>query len=157
MNVNDIVDHPIRLPIKGRLLNRIVTGIAGLQPLIAIYDSWLGSARDDRLPQGEQLLEHALSALNASLVWQGGPSLQRISGKGPGIVVANHPLGGLEGMLLTREMLKIRSDTKVLTNEMLLRIPEFANLFIGLDVLSGNASRRNATGIRAACRHLNEA
>lgn len=157
MNVNDSVDHPIRLPIKGRLLNRIVTGIAGLQPLIAIYDSWLGSARDDRLPQGEQLLEHALSALNASLVWQGGTSLQQISGKGPVIVVANHPLGGLEGMLLTREMLKFRSDTKVLTNEMLLRIPEFADLFIGLDVLSGNASRRNASGIRAACRHLNEA
>ncbi len=155
--MNESVNHPIRLPIKNRLLNRFVTAIAGLKPLIAIYDSWLGSPHDEHSRRGEQLLEHTLSTLNASLVWRDAMALQQIPAEGPVIVVANHPLGGLEGMLLTRELLKYRSDTKVLTNEMLLRIPEFAGLFIGLDVLSGKASQKNATGIRTACRHLNDA
>lgn len=153
--MNEVDHNPIRLPIKSRFLNRIATRIAGLQPLIAIYDSWLRSNRDKRLPQGERFLEHALSALNAKLAWQDEAALKKIPEEGAFIVTANHPLGGLEGMLLTQELLKHRSDTKVLTNELLLRIPEFADIFIGLDVLSDNASRRNAKGIRAACRHLN--
>ena len=157
MNVSSIVNNPIRLPVKNRLLNRIVTRVAGLQPLIAIYDAWLNSPRDEQLPRGEQLQQHTLSALNTKIAWQDATALQQIPTEGPLIVVANHPLGALEGMLLTRELLKFRSDTKVLTNEMLLRIPEFADLFIGLDVLSSNASSKNATGIRAACRHLNAA
>lgn len=152
--MNQISKHPIKLPIKNEFLNRIATRVAGLRPLIDIYDSWLRSDHDDRLPQGKQLLDHALSALNTGLAWQNPETLDRIPGDGPLIVVANHPLGGLEGMLLTRELLKYRSDTKVLANELLLRIPEFADLFIGLDVLGDDASRRNAKGIRTACRHL---
>lgn len=146
--------NPIRLPIRNRLLNRLATKLAGLGPVIAIYDAWLSSGGDVGSQAGEQLLEHALSMLNANLVWNSSNALQQIPADGPLIVVANHPLGGLEGMLLTRELLKFRSDTKVLTNELLLRIPEFENLFIGLDVLSDNASLRNSRGIRAACRHL---
>jgi len=147
--------HPIKLPIKNKALNRIVTRVAGLRPLIDIYDSWLRSTRDDRLSVGEQLLDHALAALDVELAWQDSGAPKHVPEIGPLIVVANHPLGGLEGMLLTRELLKYRSDTKVLTNELLLRIPEFADLFIGLDVLSDDASRKNARGIRTACQHLN--
>ena len=150
-----IFNHPLRLPIKNKFLNHIVTRIAGLRPLINIYDSWLRSSCEKRLPQGPQLLEHVLSALNSNIVWQDATALQKIPKNGPLIVVANHPLGGLEGMLLTRELLKYRSDTKVLVNELLLRIPEFSDLFIGLDVLSDGASMRNARGIRAACQQLN--
>ena len=36
---------------------------------------------------------------------------------------------------MARELLRRRSDTKVLTNELLSRFPEFDDLFIGLDVL----------------------
>lgn len=149
-----LTKNPIRLPIRNRLLNRIATRLMGLGPVIAIYDAWLKADHDDSPQAGEQLLEHSLAMLNADLVWNGSNSLQRIPAIGPLIVVANHPLGGLEGMLLTRELLKFRSDTKVLTNELLLRIPEFENLFIGLDVLSDSASLSNARGIRTACRHL---
>lgn len=152
--MNQIIKHPIELPISNKFLKRIATRVAGLGPLIDIYDSWLGSTRDNGLPQGEQLLDHALSALNTELVWQDSFALKKIPEDGPLIVAANHPLGGLEGMLLTRELLKYRSDTKVLVNELLLRIPEFADLFIGLDVLSDDPSRKNARGIRTACRHL---
>ena len=65
----------------------------------------------------------------------------------PLLVVANHPLGCLEGMLLTRELLRHRPDTKVLANELLLRFPEFNELFIfgrrmGHKYLSGDRMPR---------------
>ena len=55
---------------------------------------------------------------------------------------------------MARELLRRRSDTKVLTNELLSRFPEFDDLFIGLDVLGGKAVSRNTRGIRDACKHL---
>jgi len=128
--------------------------LIGLQPAIDIYDAWLRAHPDDSLLPGARLLEHALSILNVRLGWQDSRAFKKIPRKGPVVVVANHPLGGLEGMLLTKELLKHRRDTKVLTNELLLRMPEFADIFIGLDVLSEEASSKNTRGVRAACRHL---
>ena len=71
-------------------------------------------------------------------------------------MVANHPLGGIEGMLLARELLRVRPDTRVLTNELLLKIPEFGDLFIGVNVLSENSTQHNSAGIRTACQHLGD-
>lgn len=152
--MSELRENPIRLPIRNKSLNRMLSRIIGLQPVTAIYDAWLKLAPDDSMEPGERLLNHSLSMLNASLEWNDSSSWQKVPAQGPLIVVANHPLGGLEGMLLTRELLKHRRDTKVLTNELLLRMPEFSDLFIGLDVLNDGASRQNAKGIRAACRHL---
>lgn len=146
--------HPLQLPFRSRLLNRIISRVIGLRPLIHIYDSWLESKRNDALPVGGQLLDHALTLLQASIVWRDKSTWESIPQDGPLIVVANHPLGGLEGMLMARELLRRRSDTKVLTNELLSRFPEFDDLFIGLDVLGGKAASRNTRGIRDACKHL---
>ena len=150
--------HPLRLPIKNRILNRFVSRILGLRSLTALYDSWLGtdgrSGNQSDTSVAERFLEFSLSYLDTRLHWAEGDGLECIPAKGPLVVVANHPLGGLEGMLLSRELLKYRKDTKVLANELLLRFPEFDGLFIGLDVLRDNATQRNASGIRAACKHL---
>jgi len=146
--------HPLQLPFRSALLNRLVSRMMGLPPLIRIYDSWTESQHSSALPVGGQLLDHALTLLGADLAWQSQSAWQQIPGNGPLIVVANHPLGGLEGMLMTRELLRQRRDTKVLTNQLLSRFPEFDDLFIGLDVLNDDASSRNASGIREACKHL---
>jgi len=152
-------EHPLGLPIRNNRLNRLATRIFGLRPLIALYDAWLSNdndAADDpaAAPVGEQFLEHSLSWLDARVHWQNDGGLGRVPAEGPLIVVANHPLGCLEGMLLSHELLKVRKDTKVLANELLLRFPEFHDLFIGLDVLRADATHRNTRGIRAACKHL---
>ena len=151
-------EHPLQLPIKNKMLHRIVSRVLGLRPLITLYDSWLGTEKrldnHSEAPVAERFLKYSLSHLDTSLDWAEGRGLERVPSKGPLIVVANHPLGGIEGMLLSRELLKYRKDTKVLTNELLLRFPEFEDLFIGLDVLHENAAGRNARGIRAACKHL---
>ncbi len=146
--------HPLQLPIKNKLLNGIVTRVLGLRPLTALYDSWLRTDRNSNAPVGKRFLDFSLSYLDTRVNWQDSNGLAGVPKDGPLIVVANHPLGCLEGMLLSQELLKVRKDTKVLANELLLRFPEFADLFIGLDVLSTDATHKNARGIRAACKHL---
>ncbi len=147
-------ESPLRLPIQNKLLNKLALRVAGLGPLIALYDAWLTANKRDDQPIAPQLLDFAFNYLDTKLQWVTDGDLQQLPDEGPVIVVANHPLGGLEGMLLARELLQKRSDIKVLTNELLLKFPEFADLFIGVDVLSKNAAQKNGKGIRAACRHL---
>ena len=69
---------------------------------------------------------------------------------GPSVVVANHPFGGIEGVALADLLLERRSDVKVLTNELLCRIPEFKDVFIGVDVLTANAREKNKIAIAEA-------
>lgn len=146
--------HPLELPIRSTWLNRLAVAATGLTPLAALYDDWLEAPRATGVPVARQFLDFTLDRMNASLHWSPDAPLREVPDAGPLLVVANHPLGCLEGMLLTRELLRHRPDTKVLANELLLRFPEFAEVFIGVDVLSRRARQRNSRGIRAACRHL---
>lgn len=49
-------------------------------------------------------------------------------------MVANHPLGCVEGVILAELLLCVRSDVKILANQYLKLVPELASLFIGVDV-----------------------
>lgn len=55
---------------------------------------------------------------------------RRIPETGPTVVVANHPLGGLEGILLTWLMRLARPDYKVFVNVMLMFIEELRDYYI---------------------------
>lgn len=56
--------------------------------------------------------------------------LKRIPATGPVIIVSNHPLGGLDGLLLIRLLSAIRSDIKVLAAYMLKRIEQVSGYFV---------------------------
>lgn len=49
-----------------------------------------------------------------------GEDLKRIPKTGPFIVVSNHPLGGIDGMILMKILLEQRPDFKVLANFLLI-------------------------------------
>ncbi|MGH8497975.1 MAG: lysophospholipid acyltransferase family protein [Methylococcales bacterium] len=71
--------------------------------------------------------------------------------KGPAIVVANHPFGGIDAVVMTCILLGMRSDVKIIANGLLLRIPELSDLLIGVDAFGGKESKtRNGTAIREA-------
>ncbi|MGH8560009.1 MAG: lysophospholipid acyltransferase family protein, partial [Methylococcales bacterium] len=72
-------------------------------------------------------------------------------GKGPAIVVANHPFGGIDAVVITCILLGMRNDVKILANGLLLRIPELQDLLIGVDVFGGKESKsRNTIALREA-------
>src|SRR3546814_9098827 len=80
--------------------------------------------------------------------------LDAVPQSGATVVVANHPFGGVEGVLLGKLLRQRRSDVKILVNDMLTRIPEMRELFIPVSVLDPKARARNASGLREANRHL---
>jgi putative hemolysin len=82
-------------------------------------------------------------------------SLNNVPSSGPTVVVANHPLGCVEGVILAELLLTIRSDIQILANQYLKTVPELDELFIGVDVFeSQDAKRSNMRALRSANKHL---
>ncbi len=147
------VSNPFRLAGGRAPLARLAEWTLGLSRLAGLYEKRpQGDLRDPAT--GPAFLDFTLDILDIGLAVKNPAALQRIPRSGPVIFIANHPLGGLEGVAMSRELLKIRPDTKVLTNQLLTRIPELQQLFIGVDVLSRDAAGKNARGIRSVYQHL---
>jgi len=128
---------------------RAAEKVLGLERLAALYEQ-----REPGMSPAV-FLRYVLNSLEIELAIDDERQvLQRLPASGPLLVVANHPLGGLEGVALASELLRYRPDTKVLTNELLTRIPELRDIFIGVDILSSRLSRTNTSSIRQAHAHL---
>ena len=81
-------------------------------------------------PRG--FISHALSKLDVSYsVSQ--EDLRRIPQDGPLVVVANHPYGGLDGLILGDILLSRRPDVKIMANLLLGRVRELRELLLLVD------------------------
>ena len=79
--------------------------------------------------------------------------IANVPSQGPAIVIANHPFGAIEGLILARLLCTLRPDVKVMANFLLLRIPQLKELFIPVNPFTGgNAIRRNIRPMREAIR-----
>ena len=142
--------NPCRLPFKPRIISSLLERALGLHPLGKIYDA----RPPDSTPY--EFLKYSLDALGVSIEVKNAVNLDDIPREGPVLIVANHPLGGLEGMAIAKVIAEVRPDLQVLTNELLRRIPELADLFIGVNVLSSNAAAGNVGGIKQVHKHLKD-
>jgi putative hemolysin len=59
--------------------------------------------------------------------------MELIPKDGSGIIVANHPFGGIEGIALAAILKRVRSDVKIMANHYLSIVPELRDLFIFVD------------------------
>jgi len=71
---------------------------------------------------------------------------QNIPKSGGIIIVANHPLGGLDGVAIINEVGKVRNDVHILVNDILLQIKNFKPIFIPINK-HGKNSRTNLSFI----------
>lgn len=109
--------------------------------------------RETRL-SGSRFIEHALAELNVQFQCFS-DELQRIPSTGPVIVIANHPFGALEGLILALILSRRRPDFRILANKWLSMIPEIADYFFWIDPFgTRQAVRFNATSIRHAVAHV---
>ena len=75
--------------------------------------------------------------------------LEAIPSQGPLMVVANHPFGAVEGLMLARMLLKVRPDVKIMANHLLGQVPELKDLFMLVDPFGTEKSlARNIAPLR---------
>ncbi|MCY9852951.1 lysophospholipid acyltransferase family protein [Vibrio mediterranei] len=141
---------PFRLPRRSPLglAENVTEWATGLSVLDRLY------AQRPADCDTETFLRFTLDILGIDYRIEAGSS-ETIPKTGATIIVANHPLGCVEGVILAEVLLQIRKDVKILANEFLKLVPELEPLFIGVDVFNGtNAHRSNARALRQANQHL---
>jgi len=115
--------------------------------LYAQIHSWAGDER--------HFADKALDALSVSYRARA-DELQNIPKTGPLVVVANHPFGGIEGMILCSLLRRVRPhDAKLLANYMLWVIPELRDSFFFVDPFgTPESAKRNLASVRDAIAHV---
>lgn len=92
----------------------------------------------------------ALDAIDATYMVSAGDR-RKVPAKGPLVVVANHPFGGLEGVILGALILKVRSDLKILGNYFLKRLEGIGDYVIPVDPFDTPGSvSQNIAGLKKA-------
>jgi putative hemolysin len=77
--------------------------------------------------------------------------------EGPLIIVANHPFGGIEGLLMISMLERFRPDGKVMANYMLSLMPEIRDRFFFVDPFGGaDAKRANLHSMKASLKWVEE-
>jgi putative hemolysin len=81
--------------------------------------------------------------------------LLKIPKEGRVVVVANHPFGGIEGVIMGALLKTVRPDTRIMANFLLERIPELRDIFIFVNPFgSKSAVRANINAMKSTLEHL---
>ncbi len=93
-------------------------------------------------PEADHSLSFARRVLaSMNVTWNVQAASQTpIPQEGPVVVVANHPYGGIEGILLLAMLEEYRPDFKVMANYLLATMPEARSSFIFVDPFGGSGA-----------------
>jgi putative hemolysin len=120
--------------------------MTGLMTLARIYKT-AATAGDDA-----SFAARALAALDVTAQVSGASN---IPASGPLVVVANHPFGALDGLMLLDLIGRVRSDVKLLGNQWLAALPELRPHLLRVNVFGGRgAAHRNGLAFRESLRWL---
>lgn len=73
---------------------------------------------------------------------------RRIPAQGKLVIVANHPIGTLDGLALLKLVRKVRPDVKVVANNVLAAVTPLQPVILPVDNMSGRTTRKCLTDIR---------
>jgi putative hemolysin len=129
---------PFKDPFRHRLFSVVGGAIERILAIDQINDIYASAAaaQGDR-PFSDRLLDVLNIVYRVS-----DEDLSRIPKTGPAVVVANHPFGGIEGIILCSMLRSVRPDAKLMANYLLQRIPDMRDLFIFVDPFGGDSSTR---------------
>jgi putative hemolysin len=75
---------------------------------------------------------------------------QKIPAEGKLIVVANHPLGALDGLALLKAIHEVRPEVKIIANDVLMQVENLAELFLPFDIFGNKMQKRHIADISRA-------
>ena len=83
--------------------------------------------------------------------------MKRLPKEGPYITISNHPLGGIDGILLLKLMIEQRSDFKIIANFLLHRIQPLKPYIMPVNPFEDRKDTKSSiTGFKNAIMHLRE-
>lgn len=145
--VGPVTSGPLRCVPSAAL--RLIERVSGLSAVSRIYPNCVRGA-----DSVERFVDQALEQFGVRFSVNAA-DIARIPRSGPLIVVANHPFGAVEGMILGRILRSVRQDTRIVANELLGRIPPLRELFILVDAYGGEgATEANHLPLRRCMRWL---
>jgi len=137
-----------RATLMARPLGRRVERFLALPALQRLY------AQAQHRPES-QFSDRALGVLDISYTVHGDP--REIPRSGPAIIVANHPFGALDGLILSSLLARERNDARLLANQVLGLVPELREQMVLVDVSGGgHATGRNGRRMREAVRWVRD-
>ncbi|MCR8559693.1 lysophospholipid acyltransferase family protein [Mucilaginibacter sp. BJC16-A38] len=74
--------------------------------------------------------------------------LRNIPKEGSFIAIANHPYGGIEGMVLLKMLCMVRPDAKLMANFLLKKIPNLADYFIAVNPFENVEHSSSISGLK---------
>lgn len=75
----------------------------------------------------------------------------RIPATGRVVIIANHPIGSLDGLALIKLIAEVRSDVKAVANELLMHLGPLQKMLLPVNNMAGNTPKQNLKNID---RHL---
>ncbi|HAD97616.1 MAG TPA: glycerol acyltransferase [Cryomorphaceae bacterium] len=80
--------------------------------------------------------------------------LRRIPKEGPFITISNHPLGGIDGIILIKLISQVRPDYKVMANFLLQKVEPLKEFIMPVNPFDNKDIRSSFTGIKDSMEHV---
>ncbi len=135
---------------RGKAGNKLAEKILHWLSIDKINQVYLNSLKY----KGAEFTEHLLKDLGACYAIGNPGNLEKLP-KGAFITIANHPFGGLDGIMLIDLFASFRTDYKLMVNKLLSRVKTLYDNFIQVIPTGNEINQLTKTNIRAIRETLN--
>ena len=151
IDLKNAVNHPVGRRLIS-LVKHPVEALLSIGKLNSLYAQVC--RRTAALHSPDEIFNACLEACHVTYQIGAG-DLEKIPTKGALIAVANHPFGGIEGVILAAILSQVRPDLKILGNYLLTHIQPIKEHIISVDPFDNNRSKTaNTRGLKDALRWL---
>ena len=133
-----------------RLIIKTIEQLTGKKKLEKIYQTFSNSNIEPRL-----FWKGILEAMEIEIIIRSKNNIE-IPVKGPLLMIANHPFGIIDGLILCSIAAKVRPDFRIMTHETLRFLPELDKYIIPIDFTEDNKNsiKNNLASTKKAKDHL---